>query len=169
MSASPLARPLRKTPASPGVFCCHPSGKCCQGLGAGVSAGQWAEQRRRHAVSTPVAVAAAHLHPDQTDGMVGLAEIADPGDGISDSVINGVVLTVELTVGLAAAVEEAVAALDGLRGLAISNRGSNYLRIRSSRSNTLASSKGTWLYRAERFDVSLLGGLWPGARKGYCS
>jgi hypothetical protein len=37
--------------------------------------------------------------------MVGLAEIADPGNGIRDGFINGVVLTVELTVGLAAAVD----------------------------------------------------------------
>lgn len=124
-------------------------------LEAGVSARQRTEQRPRHAAGAPVAIAAAHLHPDQAGGMVGLAEIADPGDGISDGVIKGAVLTVELTVGLAAAVNEAVAALDGLISLAMSSRGSDCLHIRSSYSNTLASIRGTWLYRAERFDVSL--------------
>ena len=54
--------------------------------------------------------------------MVGLTEIADPGDGIGDGVIKGVVLTIELQVGLTAAVDEAVAALNGLVCLAMSSR-----------------------------------------------
>ena len=46
--------------------------------------------------------------------MVGLTQIADPGDRIGDGVIKGAILAVELPVGLAAAIDEAVAALDGL-------------------------------------------------------
>ena len=60
-----------------------------------------------------------------------------------------------LTVGLAAAVDEAVAALAGLEGLAISSCGSGCLHIYCSTSITMASSRGTLMYRAEPFDVLL--------------
>ena len=53
--------------------------------------------------------------------MVRLTEIANPCDGISDGVIKGAVLTIELQVGLAAAVDEAVAGLNGLVCLAMSS------------------------------------------------
>ncbi len=64
--------------------------------------------------------------------MVGLTETADPGDGIGDGVIKGAVLTVELKVGLAAAVDEAVAALACVAWLATPSCGSGCLHIRSS-------------------------------------
>ena len=54
--------------------------------------------------------------------MVGLTKQTNPFDGISYGVIKGVVLTIELQVGLTAAVDEAVAALNGLVCLAMSSR-----------------------------------------------
>ena len=54
--------------------------------------------------------------------MVGLTEISDPGDGIGEGVIKRAVLSIELQVGLTAAVDEAVAALNGLVCLAMSSR-----------------------------------------------
>jgi hypothetical protein len=64
--------------------------------------------------------------------MVGLAKKTNPFDGISDGVIKGAVLTVELQVGLAAAVDEAVAALACVAWLVMPSSGSGCLHIRSS-------------------------------------
>jgi len=54
------------------------------------------EKWSRQAASAPVAIAAAYLHPNQAGWMVGLTEETNPFDGISDGVIEGAVLTVEL-------------------------------------------------------------------------
>ncbi len=78
--------------------------------------------------------------------MVGLTEIADPGNGIGNGFIQGAVLAVKLPVGLATAIDQAVTALDGLVWVATPSRGSGCLHISSSRSNTLASSRGAWLH-----------------------
>ena len=60
------------------------------------SARQRTEQWSRQAASAPVAIGAAYLHPNPAGGMVGLTKETNPFDGISDGVIKGAVLTVEL-------------------------------------------------------------------------
>jgi len=75
------------------------------GIGTCGSARQGTKQGSRQAAGAPVAIDAAYLYPNPAGGMVGLTKETNPFDGIGDGVIKGAVLTVELKVGLAAAVD----------------------------------------------------------------
>ena len=78
--------------------------------------------------------------------MVGLTEETNPFDGIGDGVIEGAVVAIELAMRLAAAVDEAVAALNGLACLAAPSSGSECLHISPAFLSTLARAGDSQLY-----------------------
>jgi hypothetical protein len=84
--------------------------------------------------------------------MVRLAKESNPFDGISDGIIKGAVLTVKLKMRLAAAVDEAVAALKRLTCCAAPSSGSRCLHISPAWLITMASSGCSQRYRKEHFD-----------------
>ena len=78
---------------------------------AGEVAEKGAEQRCGQAAGAPVAIAGAYIHPDQLGEMVGISQGLHPGDRIGNRFIKAAVLPVELTVGFAATVDQAIAAV----------------------------------------------------------
>jgi hypothetical protein len=84
--------------------------------------------------------------------MVRLAKETNPFDGIGDGVVKGAVLTIELQMRLAAAVDEAVAALNRLTCCAAPSSGSRCLHISPTWLLTMDSAGCSQLYRQEHFD-----------------
>jgi hypothetical protein len=84
--------------------------------------------------------------------MVRLTKETNPFDGISYGVIEGAVVAIELAMRLAAAVDEAVAALKRLACCAAPSSGSRCLHISPAWLITMASAGCSQLYRKEHFD-----------------
>jgi len=89
--------------------------------------------------------------------MVGLTKETNPFDGIGDGVIEGAVVAIELAMRLAAAVDEAVTALNRLACLAEPSSRSECLHISPVFPSTLAKAGDSQLYPKEQFDLTLHG------------
>ena len=111
-----LARPLQKTPRSPrGFSVAGFLSNSAQPLDLpAASARQRAKQWTRHTAGAPAPLSGGYLHADQCSGVVAFSDRFYPGNGISDRVIKAAVLRVELTVRLAATINQAVATLCSL-------------------------------------------------------